>query len=92
MSTVTHPHIVSDPAVCDGSPRLTGTRITVRTVVIATLLQGLTPEELVQHYPHLKLAAIYDALSYYYDHRDAINREIAEYQALDPGLQANPPQ
>lgn len=88
MSTVTHPYIVSDQEVCGGSPRLADTRITVRTVVMATLLHGLTPEELLQHYPHLTLAAIYDALSYYYDHREAIDREIAEHESLDPGFHA----
>jgi len=88
MTVGSHPYIVSDPEVCGGSPRLAGTRITVRTVVIATLLHGQTPEELLQHYPHLTLAAIHDALSYYYDHREAIDREIAEHEALDPSLHA----
>ncbi len=58
------------------------------TVVIATLLHGQIPEELLQHYPHLTLAAIHDTLSYYYDRREAIDREIAEHEALDPGLRA----
>jgi uncharacterized protein (DUF433 family) len=88
VTTGCHPHIVSDPEVCGGSPHLAGTRITVRTVVIASLLHGQTPEELLQHYPHLTLAAIHDALSYYYDHRETVDREIAEHEALDPGLQA----
>lgn len=88
MSTATHPHVVTDPEICGGSPRLAGTRITIRTVVIATLLHGRTPEELLQHYPHLSLAAIHDALSYYYDHREVIDREIAEHEAFDPGLHA----
>lgn len=86
MQTVAHPYIVSDPHTCGGSPRLANTRITVRTVVVAVLLHGLSPEELLQHYPHLSLAAIYDALSYYYDHRTDIDREIAEHEALDPTL------
>lgn len=90
MATVTHPHIVSDSAVCGGSPRIEGTRITVRTVAIASLLHGQTPEQLLQHYPHLSLAAIHDALSYYYDHREAMDREIAEHEALDPGGGAKP--
>ena len=89
MSVVTHPYIVTDPETCGGSPHLAGTRITVRTVVIAVLLHGLSPEELLQHYPHLTLSGIHDALSYYYDHREAIEREIAEHKALDPGLQAD---
>jgi uncharacterized protein (DUF433 family) len=59
-------------------------------VAIATLLHGLTPEELLQHYPHLTLAAIHDALSYYYDHQETIDREIAEHEALDPSLRTNP--
>lgn len=61
-----------------------GTRITVRTVVIATLLRGQTPEQLLQHYPHLSLAAIHAARSYYYDHREAMDREIAEHEAIVP--------
>lgn len=90
MPLVTHPHIVTDPEVCGGSPRLANTRITVRAVVMAILLHGLTPDELLQHYPHLSLAAIYGALSYYYDHREAIDREIAEHETLDPGLHSKP--
>lgn len=88
MAIVTHPYIVSDPTVCGGSPRIEGTRIAVRTVVIATLLHGQTPEQLLQHYPHLSLAAIHDALSYYYDHREAMDREIAQHEALDPSFNA----
>jgi uncharacterized protein (DUF433 family) len=90
MQALVHPHIVSDPEVCGGSPRLIETRITVRTVVVAVLLHGLTPEELLQHYPHLTLAAIHDALSYYYDHRAAIDREIVEHEALDPSHRSKP--
>jgi uncharacterized protein (DUF433 family) len=88
MAIVTHPYIVSDPTVCGGSPRIEGTRIAVRTVVIATLLHGQTPEQLLQHYPHLSLAAIHDALSYYYDHREVMDREIAQHEALDPSFNA----
>jgi len=82
---MTHPHITSDPQICGGSPCLTGTRVTVRTMVIAGVLHGLTSEEVLQHYPHVTLVAIHDALSYYYDHR-----EIAEHVALDPGLGLTP--
>jgi uncharacterized protein (DUF433 family) len=86
MPIITHPYVVSDPETCGGSPRIIGTRITVRTVVIAVLLHGQTPEGLLAHYPHLTLAGIHDALSYYYDHREEIDREIAEHDALDPTL------
>lgn len=81
MSAVVHPHIAISQKVCGGSPRIKGTRITVRTIVIYTLFHGQTPEELLTHYPHIRLASIYDALSYYYDNREAINKEIAEHLA-----------
>ena len=91
MSVVTHPYIVTNPKICGGSPHLVGTRVTVRTVVIGVLLHGLSPEELLPHYPRLSLSGIHDALSYYYDHREAIDREIAEHEALDPGLHPDGP-
>lgn len=86
MAKTAHPHISADPETCGGSPRIEGTRITVRTIVIATFLHGLTPEELLIHYPHLTLAGIHDALSYYFDHRAEVDREIAEHEALDSAL------
>jgi len=79
MPTVVHPHIAIDPHICGGSPRIDGTRITVRTIVIYALHHGQTPEELLTHYPHISLASIYDALSYYDDNREAIDQEIAEH-------------
>ena len=37
-----------------------------------------TPDEIVNAHPHLTLAQIHDALSYYYDHAEEINHEIRE--------------
>ena len=84
MPKVLHPHIVSDSAICGGSPSIKGTRITVRTIAVYVLHHGVTPEDLLGYYPHLKLAAIYDALSYYYDNREEIDAEIAANQAVEP--------
>ena len=61
-----------------------GTRIPVRTIVIYVLHHGSSPEELLNSYPHVSLAAIYDALSYYYDNREEIDAEIAANKALEP--------
>jgi uncharacterized protein (DUF433 family) len=38
----------------------------------------LTPEELVREFPHLTLAQVYDALSYYYDHKPDIECELQD--------------
>jgi uncharacterized protein (DUF433 family) len=37
---------------------------------------GLTPEEIQRELPHLRLAQIFDALAFYLDHRETINREL----------------
>lgn len=84
MPKVLHPHVTTTAHVCGGSPCLEGTRIPVRTVVVYVLHYGVTPEELLAYYPGVTLAAIYDALSYYYDHRTDIDAEIAADAALEP--------
>lgn len=73
-----HPYIVSSKEYCDGSPVIKGTKFPVRSVVNYVLRQGMTPEELVKEFSHLTLAQVYDALSYYYDHRDEIDRDLEE--------------
>lgn len=84
MPTVMHPHIVSRPNVCGGSPCIKDTRITVRTIVVYVLHHGLTPEDLLSYYPHLPFGAIYDALAYYYDNREELDADIAANEILDP--------
>jgi uncharacterized protein (DUF433 family) len=62
---------------CGGQPIIKGTKFPVRSVVAYVLQQGMTPEELVTLFPHLTLAQVYDALSYYYDHKAEIDRDLA---------------
>ena len=72
-----HPHIVRIPGVLGGEPVIAGTRIGV--AFIARLVQaGEEPSEIVAAYPHLAPAAVYDAVSYYLDHREEIDTLIAE--------------
>ena len=78
MPKLTHPHITADPKICGGSSIIAGTRFPVRSVVIYVLRHGLTPEELVSKFPGLTLAQIHDALAYYYDNREEIERDISE--------------
>jgi uncharacterized protein (DUF433 family) len=74
---VVHPHIASDATVCGGSPVILGTRFPVRSVVHYILKLGLTPEELVERFPHLTPAHVYDALAHYYDNRAEVESDIA---------------
>src|SRR5262245_9322995 len=70
-----HPHVVRKPGTCGGAPLVRGTRIPVR--LIAQLWNaGETVEGIVETYPHLKTSWVHDAISYYLDHQQDIDREI----------------
>ncbi len=73
--TTEYKYIVSDRKILGGEPVIRGTRTPVRAIVENWRL-GLSPEEIVIHMPHLKLAQVFEALSYYSDHQKEINRYI----------------
>jgi uncharacterized protein (DUF433 family) len=64
----------------DGQPRtfIAGTRIRVQDIHALAEVQGKTPGEIVQALPGLTLAQVHAALSYYFDHREAIVQEVRE--------------
>jgi hypothetical protein len=45
----------------------------------------MKPEEIAEEY-ELPLSQIFDALSYYLDHKDEIERQIEETQNFPPGF------
>ena len=72
-----HPYIVCIEGICGGRAIIDGSRVSVRH--IAQLYKaGESVDEVLQAHPHLKAAAVYDALSYYLDHQSEIEQEIAE--------------
>ncbi|HEV2349408.1 MAG TPA: DUF433 domain-containing protein [Terriglobia bacterium] len=76
MTTATgHPYIVNDDQILGGEPIIRGTRTPVRAIV-ETWRLGATAEEIPNALPHLTLAQVFDALSYYSDHQDEINAHI----------------
>ena len=62
--------------------RIAGHRIRVQDVVIWHEKLGMSPDEIVYHYPTITLADVYAALAYYWDHRDEIERSIVEERAF----------
>jgi len=52
-----------------------GTKTPVRAIVELWRM-GVLPEEISEHLPHISLARVFDALSYYIDHQAEINRYI----------------
>jgi uncharacterized protein (DUF433 family) len=70
-----HPYVTQVDGVAGGKPVITGTRTPVRSIV-AYHRMGNTPEEIQLKLPHLSLAQIYDALSFYYDHQAELDSDI----------------
>jgi uncharacterized protein (DUF433 family) len=52
-----------DPAVCAGKPCIRGTRIYI-AIILDALAEGLTPEQIVDHYPSLQIDDIRAAVAY----------------------------
>jgi len=73
-----HPYISIDPKISGGSPIISGTRIRVIDIAIEYDRLGLTPDQIVDAHPHLNLESVHDALSYYYENRDSIDKVIRE--------------
>ena len=67
-------HIECKPSVCGGKPCIAGTRIRVQDIYDWHEREGFSPDEIVTKFPQLTLADVYAALSYYWDHREAIER------------------
>ena len=70
-----HPHIERRPGVCGGVPIIRNSRITVRHIAVL-LKDGASVQEMLETYPHLQASWVHDAISYYLDHREEIEREI----------------
>lgn len=77
-----HRYIVTDDHILGGEPILEGTRTPVRAVV-ELWRQGIAPETIPNHLPHLTTAQVFDALSYYSDHQSEINAHIEHNRIPD---------
>ena len=83
MTTATdHHYVVRDDQILGGEPIVRGTRTPVRAIVALWRL-GATPEEIPGHLPHLTLAQVFDALSYYADHQAEVQRYIDQNEIPD---------
>lgn len=82
VQTTEHLYIVRDEQILSGEPIVKGTRTSVRAIV-ETWRMGISPEEIPNGLPHLTLAQVFDALSYYTDHQDEINTYIERNRIPD---------
>jgi uncharacterized protein (DUF433 family) len=89
MKATEHLYIVSDDQILSGEPIIRGSRTPVRAIVEMWRL-GTAPEAIPAQLPHLTVAQIFDALSYYSDHQNEINdyieRNRIPEELIDPSI------
>lgn len=80
--------IVRTPDIAGNRPCIAGTRMTIQSIVM-DFQAGLSAQDIVTEYPFLSLAQVYAALAYYYANQEAMEEEIAAYQAECKALETN---
>jgi uncharacterized protein (DUF433 family) len=62
----------------DGVAWIGGTRVKVTEVVLDKMAYGWSPEEIHFQHPHLSLAQIHGALTYYYENQRDLDAQIRQ--------------
>jgi uncharacterized protein (DUF433 family) len=70
-----YPHIITSPRNAGGAPIIKGTRIAVRAIAGYYQL-GMSVDEILQSLPHLIQSQAHAALTFYFDHQKAIDRDL----------------
>jgi uncharacterized protein (DUF433 family) len=82
IADTTSRYVSRNSEILGGEPIIAGTRTSVRSIVGLWQL-GILPEEILNHLPHLTLAQVFDALSFYLDHQSEINEYIEQNRVPD---------
>lgn len=77
-----HPYISIDPKIAGGQPIIKGTRIKVLDIAIKYELMGMSADNIINEYPHLRLEQVHDALSYYYEHKKFFDEKYRDEQTF----------
>ena len=83
-------HIEITPGVAGGKPRIAGHRITVHDIAVWHERLGKSADEITAEYD-ITLSDVYAALAYYFDHREDIDRQLADSEAFADALRENIP-
>jgi uncharacterized protein (DUF433 family) len=73
QSKTEYKQIIKD---AEGVPLIQGTTLKVVELVTAQQAYGWSPEELHFQLPHITMAQIHAALSYYWDHKDELDADM----------------
>ena len=74
-----------------GVPWISGANTKVVEVVLDKMAYGWSPEEMHRQHPHLSMAQIHAALSYYYEHQDEVDADIERRYQYVEELRAQQP-
>jgi len=91
MSKSTEDRISRTSGVCGGKACIAGHRVRVLDVVVWYEHQGMTPDEIVSHFPTITLADVHAALAYYFDHVEEIQQEMRAERAVAEEFRRNNP-
>lgn len=75
VPAITAPYILIDER---GVARIADSRVKVIHLVMEKMANGWDPDQMQRQFPHLSLAQIHAAFSYYYDHRPELDEQILE--------------
>lgn len=75
MIVTGHKYIIKDPHIYGGSAIIKGTRIPVKAIVIH-YQSGMSVEDILEGYPSITPAQLFDTLSYYHDNKEEIEKDI----------------
>lgn len=83
-------YIVQDKGICGGQPRIVGTRLKIQQIVLEYERLGWSPDQTCDAHQGITLAQVHAAISYYYDHKEEMDKSIREdkefAEHLKPGL------
>lgn len=79
--------ITCNPGIHGGCPIIAGTGVTVRRIA-SDYNAGMSAEDIVAELPHLNLAQVFAALTYYHANKAQIDGDIAEQDAVAKRLEA----
>lgn len=75
----------------EGIPWIAGANTKVVEVVLDKIAYGWSPEEMHFQHPHLSLAQIHAALSYYYEHQAEVDADIERRDRYVEEMRAQQP-
>lgn len=81
-SGLNHPYIEQRADIANGKAIVIGSRIKVTQIAFEMERLGWTPDQIIDAHPHLTLAQVHDALSYYYENQADLDEEMIAEQKL----------